>query len=67
MQLSYTYWKTKDGWYIGYMNQYPEHWTQGNSVGELEEMLASLYSDIILFDDIHSPVPEYTGHVTVPV
>ena len=49
MRLPYTYWKTNEGWYVGYMNQYPEHWTQGSSIKELEYMLISLYNDIITF------------------
>jgi len=61
MQLSYTYWAANEGGYIGYLNQYPDYWTQGDSIAELEKMLASLYSDIVKFDDIQPAVPEYTG------
>jgi predicted RNase H-like HicB family nuclease len=67
MNLSYTYWGAKEGGYIGFLNQYPDYWTQGDSVEELEKMLASLYSDIIKFDDIQSAVPEYTGTIAVAV
>jgi len=67
MQLSYTYWNAREGGYIGYINQYPDYWTQGDSVEELEKMLVSLYNDIMQFDDIQSAVPEYAGTVTVPV
>lgn len=67
MNLSYTYWEAKEGGFIGYLNQYPDFWTQGDSVVELEKMLASLYSDIITFDDIHSVVPEHTGTIAVTV
>ena len=65
MQLSYIYWEAKEGGYIGYLNQYPDYWTQGNSIEELEKMLGSLYSDIMQFDDIQSAVPEYTGSIAV--
>ena len=67
MQLSYTYWNAREGGYIGYINQYPDYWTQGDSVEELEKMLVSLYNDIMQFDDIQPAVPEYTGTVAVPV
>ena len=67
MQLSYTYWEAKEGGYIGYLNQYPDYWTQGDSVEELEKMLGSLYSDIMQFDDTKPPVPEYTGIIAVTV
>ena len=65
MQLSYTYWEAEEGGYIGFLNQYPDYWTEGESIEELEEMLASLYDDIMEFDDIHSAVPEHTGLITV--
>ena len=67
MQLSYTYWMATEGGFIGYLNQYPDFWTQGDSIEELEKMLVSLYTDIMQFDDIQSPVPEYTGSIAVPV
>jgi predicted RNase H-like HicB family nuclease len=43
MELEYTYWQEIDGWYLGYLNDYPEHWTQGKDIAELEEMLTDLY------------------------
>jgi hypothetical protein len=47
--------------------QYPDHWTQGETLPELEEMLQSLYDDIRQFDDIQSVVPYHTGKLVVPV
>ena len=67
MELSYTYWEAKEGGYIGYLNQYPDYWTQGDSVEELKNMLISLYTDIMQFDDIQSAVPEHTGLLAVAV
>ena len=67
MQLTYTYWEAKEGGYIGFLNQYPDYWTQGDSVKELEDMLSSIYSDIMEFDDIHPAVPEHTGQIAVAV
>ena len=43
VELEYTYWQEKDGWYLGYLNDWPEHWTQGVNLKELEEMLIDLY------------------------
>ena len=43
MELQYTYWQEKDGWFLGYLNDYPSHWTQGKTLKELEEMLIDLY------------------------
>lgn len=46
MNLDYTYYQY-DGWYIGYLNDYPDYQTQGKTCAELEEMLVSLYEDIV--------------------
>jgi predicted RNase H-like HicB family nuclease len=54
MQLSYTSWEVKEGGYVGFLNQYPDYWTQGDSIEELERMLISLYGDIMQFDDFQS-------------
>jgi predicted RNase H-like HicB family nuclease len=43
MELEYTYWNSKDGWLVGYLNIWPDHLTQGHTIEELEEMLADLY------------------------
>ena len=43
MEIEYTYWEDGDGWLIGYLNIWPDHWTQGKGIAELEEMLADLY------------------------
>jgi len=66
MQLSYSFWEAKEGGYVGYLNQYPDYWTQGDSIKELEDMLVSLYGDIMQFDDFQAAVHENTGFITVP-
>jgi predicted RNase H-like HicB family nuclease len=43
IEIEYTYWQSKDGWLIGYLDIWPEHLTQGHDLPELEEMLADLY------------------------
>ena len=45
MELPYTYWEGEGGWLVGYLNEYPEHWTQGKNITELEEMLLDLYEN----------------------
>jgi predicted RNase H-like HicB family nuclease len=32
-----------DGWFVGYLNAYPDHLTQGYDLAELEEMIADVY------------------------
>ncbi|GHU49103.1 hypothetical protein FACS1894200_07330 [Spirochaetia bacterium] len=44
MELQYTYWQNS-GWYLGYLDDYPDHVTQGRDLNELESMLLSLYRD----------------------
>jgi predicted RNase H-like HicB family nuclease len=44
METTYTYWEADDGWFVGYLNNYPDHFTQGKSLAELEEMLVDLYT-----------------------
>ena len=43
MEMPYTYWEGEGGWLVGYLNEYPDHWTQGKDIAELEEMLLDLY------------------------
>lgn len=40
----FTYWRESDGKYLGYLNSHPDHWTQGDNLEELKEMLRDLYS-----------------------
>ena len=43
MEVAYTYWEVEDGLLVGYLNDYPDHLTQGHDLDELEEMLADVY------------------------
>jgi predicted RNase H-like HicB family nuclease len=43
MEVAYTYWQTDNGWFVGYLDAYPGHLTQGHDLAELEEMLADVY------------------------
>ena len=43
--ISYTFWQEED-WFLGYLNDYPDYWTQGRSKDELIENLQSLLVDI---------------------
>ncbi|AEF80456.1 type II toxin-antitoxin system HicB family antitoxin [Leadbettera azotonutricia] len=65
MELSYTYWEAEEGGYIGFINQYPNYWTEGETIEELEIMLKSLYKDLLEFGDIQSAVPQKTGNLVV--
>ena len=41
----YIYWQDKDQW-LGYLQDYPDYWTQGNSLEDLEAHLRDLYRDL---------------------
>lgn len=43
MKIPFTYWKESDGKYLGYLNEFPDHWTQGNDLDDLKEHLADLH------------------------
>ena len=60
MQIPYTYWPAKEGGYIGYWNDYPDHWTEGDTLDELKYMLRDL-REIILSGDLGDEVPRSTG------
>jgi len=44
MNMNYTYWEMDDGWFVGCLDAYPEHLTQGKTLAELEKMLADVYT-----------------------
>ena len=43
MKARFTYWKESDGSYLGYLNDYPDHWTQGENLDDLKEHLKDLF------------------------
>lgn len=48
-KLTFTYWQD-DSWWLGYLDEFPDHWTQGETLEELKVMLADLYRDLISGD-----------------
>ncbi len=45
MKLKFTYWQETDGKYLGYLNDYPDHWSQGESLDDLKEHLKDLHQE----------------------
>lgn len=41
----YVYWQDGDCW-LGYMEEYPDYWTQGETLDDLIEQLKDLYLDM---------------------
>ena len=44
MRVKFTHWQEKDGTFLGYLNDYPDHWTQGGSLEDLKEHLRDLHA-----------------------
>jgi len=41
----YVYWKDADMW-LGYLEEFPDYMTQGDSLDELKENLKDIYKDL---------------------
>jgi len=44
LTLKYVHWQDGE-MFLGYLEEYPDYWTQGESLYELKENLADLYRD----------------------
>ncbi len=45
MRLRYVYWQDEGMW-LGYLEEFPDYWTQGESENELQENLIDLYKEL---------------------
>ena len=43
--VTYTYWQHDDMW-LGYLEEFPDYWTQGKNLGKLQENLKDLYQEL---------------------
>lgn len=43
--VKYVYWQDDDLW-LGYFEEYPDYWTQGETFDDLCEQLKDLYADL---------------------
>lgn len=41
----YVYWQEEDMW-LGYLEEYPDYWTQGQSREELQENLKDIFEEL---------------------
>ncbi|MHB8232635.1 MAG: type II toxin-antitoxin system HicB family antitoxin [bacterium] len=46
-KIKFVYWQDENAW-LGYLYEYPDYMTQGESFDELKENLKDIYKDIIL-------------------
>ena len=45
MTVRYVYWQEDDHW-LGYLEEFPDYWTQGETVDDLKEHLRDLFEDL---------------------
>jgi hypothetical protein len=45
MKARYVYWKEEEMW-LGYLEEFPDYWTQGESLDDLQEHLKDLHNDL---------------------
>ncbi len=45
MKSKITYWQEPDGKFLGYLNEFPDHWTQGIDLDDLKEHLRDLFKE----------------------
>ena len=45
MKQKYIYWKDEDMW-LGYLEEFPDYWTQGETEEELKENLIDIYKEL---------------------
>jgi predicted RNase H-like HicB family nuclease len=45
MKVQFTYWQD-DGMWVGYVNEYPDYMTQGESLDELKENLKDVLDEL---------------------
>ena len=42
MKVKFTFWQEDDGMYLGYLNEFPDQWTQGETLDDLKAHLRDL-------------------------
>jgi len=43
--IKYIYWQDEGMW-LGYLEEYPDYWTQGETIEELQENLRDIYQEL---------------------
>lgn len=43
--VRFIYWQDDDAW-LGYLQDYPDYWTQGRTLDDLKDHLKDLYQDL---------------------
>ena len=43
--VKFVYWEEEGGW-LGYLEEFPDYWTQGDTLEDLKEHLRDLHADL---------------------
>lgn len=46
------FYREEDGMFLGYLESYPDYWTQGEDIKDLEEHLADIYKELTSDDPV---------------
>lgn len=46
MRIRYVYWQQGEHW-LGYLEEFPDYWTQGESLDDLKQHLLDVYDDLV--------------------
>lgn len=60
--VKYVHWQDDDAW-LGYLQDYPDYWTQGDTLADLIEHLLDLYHDL---SGGHIPGARKVGELVIP-
>jgi hypothetical protein len=63
MKVRYVYWQEDDQW-LGYLEEFPDYWTQGESLEDLKEHLRDLHDDL---SNDRIPEVRRTAELEIPV
>jgi predicted RNase H-like HicB family nuclease len=45
-KVRFVFWEEDGGW-LGYLQEFPDYWTQGETIEDLKEHLHDLYADLM--------------------
>jgi predicted RNase H-like HicB family nuclease len=60
--IKYVHWHENNSW-LGYIEEYPDYWTQGDTLADLVEHLKDLYLDL---SGDHIPGIRKVGELVMP-
>jgi predicted RNase H-like HicB family nuclease len=60
--IKYVHWQ-EDGAWLGYLEEYPDYWTQGDTLADLVEHLKDLHLDL---SGGHIPGARKVGELVMP-